>query len=681
MGLQVNQRVLKLAKQNALLQANRIRKDVGRRDIVSWGDIERRHGVAIPPYYKEKEFTYPTFSEWLMIWENSFESRLEKAVETPAKEILRIDKNVETFGALTLKPEQQSVYFAIYDWFFTKNKRAAYQDGLMGSGKTPTTLAIIAKAIKEGKVEPWRLHPFIILCPKILAEHWRRECEKMGLYKYVESGIILIIPKPDLTCAAGETYAHEEEDPYTGETRYVWEPMATPLLLVIDEAHEYINPEAICTKKVIACFQSKFFRHALFLSATPMEKVNDAYTFCMAARTTFMDMEVNENTFKQFAGLLDQTPERPNREAVKRLRQVLTNYFFSFPYVKPKYKAINVVQMVEFASDQDRIIYKTAYERYVEALRKSGQNTEWGRFQAFIALGVFIRTVERLRAWYLVERAVENYKSQTYATVIGTRYKETIAECVFNLVDKHGIDRDKISVVWGGRRQYKSDELLGKDQLQEVLERLRKGEIAELMNDDTLMKRVKLTIKYIQDGYEHTETEEQQAHRHNRLRELKLVGKQSDDARQGEIDKFQSGHSQILLFTLASGKLGLSFDRDKELLLPREGLFTPCYSGKEFQQVLGRLVRRMSISDAVQRICMMKGTVEEFHVAPILDEKLKCIAEITNRNFDVIDLLSQELPTATPSMKVRDVAQAAKDAEHDDTIVSDFHSDNEEDDE
>lgn len=69
------------------------------------------------------------------------------------------------------------------------------------------------------------------------------------------------------------------------------------------------------------------------------------------------------------------------------------------------------------------------------------------------------------------------------------------------------------------------------------------------------------------------------------------------------------------------------------------------------------------------------------HVAPILDEKLKCIAEITNRNFDIIDLLQRDNPMLATRVKIRSEEQASIDADNDDTIVADFVSKGNEDEE
>ena len=685
--MQSSPRILKEAKYQSALTANRIKNDYDRNRLSSWKDIERIHQITVPADYHSRPWNYESLSAFLFFWRNSFEARLAAATEGTKKTStnVKIDRDVETFGTFTLKPEQQGVFEALYKDLFVDDKQAVYQDGATGVGKTIVAGAIICRLFKEGVlIAPdiaWRLHPVIIICPKGVMEHWKRVLDDMGLAELVSRRKIYVISDAELITEFGDMFAREEEDPVTGNVTMVWNPVLTPLLCIVDEGHRFNNPDSIRTRKLLSLLKAPWRKHLLFMSATPMEKINDAYTFVLSCNTTFMDMKVTDSTFKYFAGLLDATPEKPNREAVKRLRSVLSEHIRSFPYVKPKFKAVNVVRLVDFKNTADKRIYDTAHERYIEACIKCGKNTMFGRFQKAVALLNFCKTAEPLRAWYYAHTAAKDYREGKQATAVFTRFKETITETAFQLIDTYGIPREHIAIVWGGKRQYKTEDLLSKEELDAILARSAAGEIQSLLMDKALLKRVKITLKYLQDQHEHDETAEEQAYRHERLRELKLLGKQSDGARQVEVDSYQDGTARILLATIDSGGIGLSFDRNKEHLLPRHGLFSPIYSGKMFQQALGRLVRTNSLSDALQEICLMAGTVEQYHVAPILDEKLKCIAEITNRSCDFTELLSNQLPVAPAATLLRDVEQAAKDAEEDNTIVSSFHSDNEADDE
>jgi len=674
---------LKEAKRQAVMTAMRMTTYYQRNMIRSWEDLERHFHITIGN--KTIPFNYTTFSTFRETWKNTVEQRLAASMEKRVEETkIRVDKDVTTFGSTTLFPEQEGCFKALRKSLFLERAiKAAYQDGYMGSGKSYIGGALIADLIFNQKIldNPMiglRPHPIMIFTPKGVAEHWKRVLEGFGLGELVSKRKIYVFSNGEFTTSIGDMFCHEEEDPITGESRLIWNPILSPHFAILDEGHNYIRPGSIRTRKVIQMFKTIPRPIVLFMSATPMEKVNDARTFVLAISDfEFNGVKITEDSFKYFAGLIDREPHKPNREAVKRLRNILSPYIFSIPYVKPKHKAINLVWPVNFLSPSHEKIYTEAHERYKEACRKSGKNTLWGRFEVFIELNNYRKTVEPLRAGHLAARAANNYHSGKLATAIGCAFKETVAETIFQLVDKYSVPRDHISLVWGGKRQYRTEDLLTRQEIDDIL---RTGGLESLIRNKPLLKRVRLTLRYFADQHEHDESAEQQAHRHSRLAELGLLGKQNDNARQIEIDKFQDGSSRICIFTLASGGVGLSFDRDKESLLPREGLFTPVYNGKEFQQVLGRLVRRASLSDAYQYICMMEDTVETQHVAPILDEKLKCIAEITNRNFDIVDLLARDVESKPT--RLRSEQEAAIDAEKDDTIVTDFvEKESEEDDE
>lgn len=676
----INTRALKEAQKQALLQSTQIKTSYSRNKLTSWTDIHKQFRFDVPAIYSKLPFTYANLSLFTRYWEQSYEARIKASLEETEVAKIKIDKAVSTFGTTTLFPEQQGCYKAILN-HYNQGGTAALQDGYTGSGKTYIGAAIIAeiKSVFNTPENMWRLHPVIICSPKGVCESWRRVLEAFGLGDLLRRRKIYVMSDSEFSTKAGEIFVKEHEDDITGEISIKWNPIMVPVLTIVDECHRYVNPKTYRSKCINALIEHK--AKILFMSATPMEKINDSFLFTKAINEVIplINQKITNDNFKFFASLLDNEPHKPNREAMKRLRKVLNPWIFSIPYVKPKYKAVNVVQLVDFRNENDHAIYHSAHERYLAACTKAGKNTAFGRFEAFIALQNYRKTVEPLRAWWIAARAAENYKAGNLATAVGTAYKETITNIAFELVDVYKIPREQISIVWGGKREYKPSDLLSKEELDNLI----KGGIDPfaLAKDKALKKRIVTTLRYLQDKEEHSETVEQQASRHNRLKELKLTGKQTDNVRQIEIDKFQSGESKIVLFTIASGGVGLSFDRYKESLLPREGIFTPVFSGKEFQQLLGRLVRRASIADAIQRICMMRNTVEEFHVAPILDEKLKCIAEITNRNFDIIDLLQQSSPA--DHIKVRDINQAAVDAEQDNTIVSDFVSeiDNEEEEE
>lgn len=670
----LSSKVLKEAKQQATFQANKILTAHKRSLFTNWGDIERLFSITIPDIWKSKEFNYANLSGFARWWMTSFESRLSAAIENRQEvKKINIEKDVSTFGEITLYPEQEGVYRAIYNAMFIERKvHAALNDGHTGAGKMVFSVAIIARLVKDGLMERpemfARMHPIIIFAPKVICEQWRRHLEAAGLGELVRKRKIYVVSDSIFSTEYGDTLCSLKENYITEDTYYEWNPLMVPWLCVIDECHRYARWSSKRFKKMLAMANSPIEHFMLFLSATPFEKVNDAALFTIACRTKFMDIDVREDTFKYFASLMDPiNPDKPNEEAIGRLRKTLSSNVFSIPYVKPKYKAINRVVLIDFYNERHKQIYDEAYKRLVEAREKSGQNTAFGQFERFIQLLAFNKTAEPLRAWYSAKLAAEDYFSGKRAPVLFSKYKETLAEQVFQLVDTYKIPREKIAIIWGGKREYRTDEMLTEAQIRELMAT---RDLGDLLQDRPLMKKIKLSLKYLQDREEHMETDEAQTYRHNRLKELRLLGKQSDNARQIEIDRFQDGEAVICCATIDSGGASLSLDKDKDFLLDRHGLFTPIYSGKQFKQALGRLIRRRSVADALQETLMLKGTTEEWHVAPILDGKLRSMAKFSPHVMDqMVGLLMAGAPVIPSPVKLRSVEEAALDAENDDTII------------
>ncbi len=633
-------------------------------------------------------WNYAQVSGFCIFWETSYEARLSASISNEGQKSNRIfiNKEVSTFGEITLHPEQEGCYRAMYDAMFVERRIvASLQDGHTGAGKTIIGGAMIARLVADGLLTRrdmlTRMHPIMVFAPTgVPVENWKRELERMGLGELVAKRKIFVVPDSIFQTEFGDSYCSIEEDYVTGETKMIWNPMMVPYYIIIDECHRYVRENAMRTKKMLALLTSDIEHYATFMSATPVEKVNDARLFAIACHTRFMDMEITVNSWKDFALTMDATPQYPNAAACKRLRSVFAGHIFSLPYVKPKFKAVNRVVIIDFLNAQHRKVYDTAHTRYIEACRKTGKNTEWGQLGVLVALNNFLKTAEPLRAWWIAETAARNFKEGRLATAVFCGYKETIAEVAFRLVDQYGIPRDKISIIWGGKREYKTQEMLSLEEFQ----RLQSDPdfMAEIGTNKVLRKRAMLTMKYMQDQLEHSESADEQAYRHEKLMELKLLGKQSVNARMIEVDNFQDGTTEICLATTATGGVNLSLDRSKEHLKPRMGLYTPPFSGKVYLQALGRLVRRQSLSDAEQLTAMLRGTVEEYHVAPILDEKLKSMAEFTGRTMEtIIDLLSNDIPIVEAPVHLRSVEEAIADAEKDDTLVSEHLMDDDDEDE
>lgn len=687
--LNVTPRVLAEARRQAVLLANRIKTYYTTDRIKSWTDIENQLKIEVPEIFKSQPFNWQTccsgHGSFCAYWTATFELRLNAALTTQDKPLAEVHKpkiiqQVSTFGVFTLKPEQEGTFRSIYNAFFPADKNkpylhAALQDGYPGAGKTPVAIAVIAQMIKDGVLNrpehALLFQPIMIFTPRTLVEHWRRHIEDFGLAEYLNKGLIAIFSQGTFTSDFGKTYCDFVEDTYTGEETLQWSRALIPLLCIYDESHGYNSVKSHRTQCMLALYRRSKITRFLHLSATPGEKINDMLLLTVQARKNLLGTFVDENSFKYFAQLITPRPDKPNREAMKKYRRIMVEagVIHSMPYVKPKYKAINILELFEFASPKDKEIYDRGVEHYLEACRKMGKNTAFGRFQRNVELAIFRRTVEPLRAPAMAQRAADNFHAGTYATAIGVEFKETITSVAFLLIDKYGLSRDDISVIWGGRKEFKKEDLIPKPELDRLF---RTMEIMKHVGDKAFMRRVKISVRYEQDQIEHNETFEEQADRHAKLRELKLLGNQSLNTRQIEIDNFQDNTTRVCLFTAATGGVGLSLDRSRPDQLVREGLFSLGLSGKVFKQLLGRLVRRNSISDAIQRICAMRNTVEHWFLAPLIDKKLKCIAELTSTDLELdIEELMRQQPAAK-DYAAASLAEALSRADEDNTIVADF---------
>ena len=99
-----------------------------------------------------------------------------------------------------------------------------------------------------------------------------------------------------------------------------------------------------------------------------------------------------------------------------------------------------------------------------------------------------------------------------------------------------------------------------------------------------------------------------------------IQGGQSAAERQQIIDDFQEDKIPILVINTAAGGTGLSL-HDINGKRPRVSLISPAFSAKDYMQVLGRIHRNGAKSDAVQKVMVAAGSIEE-RVIKIITSKL-----------------------------------------------------------
>jgi len=90
----------------------------------------------------------------------------------------------------------------------------------------------------------------------------------------------------------------------------------------------------------------------------------------------------------------------------------------------------------------------------------------------------------------------------------------------------------------------------------------------------------------------------------------KIVGGQSDKARQTDIDDFNSDTKRIMLVNLAAGSSGVSL-HDLNGKFPRHSMLVPSFSAINLLQALGRIARQGGKTKCTQKIVFSSGTIEE----------------------------------------------------------------------
>ena len=688
-AMPISARALNQAKDQALRTVGRAKVYWSVHPECTWKDLENNLGLSIPEQFRNGSEIIKSRSDldlWATWYKGSVEARLNaslastdipnafqaaKAEVAAAKDIT----NFTTFGEFTLLPEQQAAYDAIVrDFFVLKKHRAGMQDGRTGSGKTPLALALIHHVIHSGELDKgFYVYPIMIFCPVTLAEHWYRHIERAGLGKYI-GNTIQTIPYSALSATEGRIYIKENlvYDFASGKdvTVLEWSAGLVPYLAIFDECHR-LNNDSYQTKAILALLRTKNAPYSLWMSATPFVTVNNTRAFVIATKARLLDMTITEESFSRFAGLICEEPNKPNLAAAKRLRTLLGPFIYSMPKAKWPHKAINAVLLVDFRTDEDRALYDAAYAKYLEKCKLLGKNTDFGRFEQFVALGQFRKAVEPVRMDQVVDRCHKHIVDGKESPVIGCVYRDSVIRAVFRLIEL-GYKRSDISVIWGGREEIKTNLVLSDAEFNELFQKSLRGE--EFTKLD--VKRMTITLQFKEEKASYSEKKDEQTlARLARVAEFGLMGSQTPNQRQCEIDRFQSGESKICIFTLAAGGVGLSLDQSSPNLLPRVGYFTPTYSGPEFQQALGRLPRRMTLSDTYQFIVGMVGTIEETHVMPLIDKKLRCIAEITNSDYSLIDFHKAKVVELD---RVRSIEEAIRDSDDERTQLHEVGNESDE---
>lgn len=675
-------------------------------EIRTWADIKTKFG-ATPPGNTLPTATVSRFilDAWLDhdFVKNCIE-RAEAALARPAAETVKLkladpaDCYQFPNPAFRLWPEQHPAFEKLYDDLFVKNHRLVINNGDTGSGKTGIIIALCDKFIKDGRHLIPGLgiqfpRPILVLTVANALPQTRQKFIDFGLGDYLDS-IIFFASYTSLTSSEGQgIYVRSwvEEDPYGQEPPKhftEWIRSNTPCLLILDEAHALARVDSQRSRALLALKdaideQPLYNTRIATFSATLIERVRDIHVLTSLADLDFNGIRVTKDNFNQvFANpIANNRPDLPNAAATARVFSILTPRITEIPYVRWKYRAVNACTIYDFINDRDRQVYAEAWDEYVRICELMGKDAD--KSSRFTPLTVFRKKAEPLRAEQIVADMIDAVERRGKAAGCCTAFVGTIIKAVFILIDKYGYSPDDIAVVWGGRPNIQPEKILTEDDTRELMQRaLDTGEAL----DAKTIKLIKLNLLWQEDRLLFGDaTAADQDERYRRLKAMGLIGVQNLARRQDQIAKFMSGRARFIFYTLAAGGTGLSLEQRAGTGNPRELRGTPIYAGKEFTQGFGRFPRRNSESDTYQFCCLLRGTIEQTHVAKVLDMKLKSLAKFTSRKTalediltdnNIISLSSHEISKlAAVQTEVRSLEQAIVDAQDE---SSQLHADHDE---
>lgn len=617
--------------------------------LKSWAAV-RAQGVVVPTSYDALPFNYVTFQKLMFDMEfdavKTYRAEQEASVAPTAAPIASVKLKLGKFKPFTF--QQNAIDAAIDAMFTRKVTRSIMFDWPTGSGKTIGAIGMIRYMLDNGYFDK-KLTPYKVLyfCPKPVVIKVARMLEDAGIPR----GLVKLMSYSAISAGDGRTFYQEEEcvEYNTPVIKCRVHRMFAPVLIVYDECHalknwtsrrfrfsEGVNEIADHTETWPGTDNGIY---QIWMSATPIITVANARSFVLSTKASNGGLRIEKGNFMTFARTVTQgqDPFKPNAAAGKRLRERLKDYIFSAKNIRSKHKGVNQTLMLDFYKPEDVCIYNDAHVRYIEQCEKAGKiGGGEGARAKLIALLMFRMAAELLRVEQLADLAYGEWKAGKRFPVIGVAFQRTLQEIVMALIAR-GMPRDKISIIWGGKREIKQSDLLTQAQISDILVRASQGE--DITSRE--MSLLKFTIQEMEDRTMRNETPEEQALRKDKMRALHLF-KQTPTERQQNVDDFQEGITECCIFTLAAGGVGLDLDHQHDKTKPRVGYFTPVYTPEEFLQALGRCVRIATISDTYQYVCYLKGTVEEYHVAPNVDKKLGSLQNFLARDEAFVDLLSRD---------------------------------------
>ena len=683
----------KLAHKQLLYAANKLKGAWSFGQLKTFKDLYVHYGVDTKPYFESelnKPLTFQDVKDFLSDREIELSTSIWLRNNPPVIEsdvVLECIGNSQAKDTLSsvvkdlgLQPTQDKLNYdipllknekAFLFWFQKKackeglahvnelKHRAAYLVAAAGVGKTFIYFAWIARLkaanYHVGKtLTPW---PYVVVTKASVVEQTRRVAKEF--WGFTERDV-LIVGIDQLRSEFGKRFVKEKITIIDGESscKWIWNNNLYPIVIIWDEAHSLKNTGS--TQSKIGQSYNEIpddNTFQLFVSATPGTKVDEFKCFSVATRVPY-SFGINRNAplcndhWEDFAkniasnfGSSDVKPCDHSPAAIDRLMDYLKDYIIRVKGVRWQFHARNKIRIIDFETKEGKEYYDSAIERFEKEKAKyeasECMSASEIRFNILAQLTIFLKAAEsnpdRIA---LMAREMYHDVMEGYAVFAAVRYKVTICKLVTMLMDKFGVRRDQISLIWGGAPKGSKKQ---------------KAKLAITGNAD-LMEALKgrgLTLEALDlDSVETNDIQDYDP-------KYKL-GPQNQKQRQEEIDRYQRGESLYCFYTFRAGGVGLSlhhtdeqtkvkvrrkesgyaYEEDIPLIptRPRKGKIAPTWSAIELVQGVGRAPRLTSLSDTDQELLFFKGTVEE-RQARVVGCKLQCLTKVVKNHETWEDLI------------------------------------------
>ena len=675
--------------------------DLYRREPFDWEFLQRELSLSVIPTIK---LDYATLLGFLQGWVNAAPARQQKESLRLAEELALREKRTYTAidiklpNGLDFKPQQKKAIGALLEVLYNQNLNGALVP--LGTGKGKSWIAA-GLALWLQKHDPSKFCNFLGLFPPILiitkksvVLDFRDTLKKLGLESV---GLAVDVwSYNEVFSNKNRNFFKEEVVNIFGQDtkviRFNLPSQAAPRLIILDECQEIKKEKSKRTKYLDAFLQFPDIKW-VFTSATPAVTVWDTMFMTLAMRLNYGARPLTRETFPEFARTLTlgADPRSANAAALERWGAAIGDRFVKPPGDPQKVKALNKVKLFEITDPINQNMLKNAMKNYLESLERTGRSID-PQGQVMVAFMVMARAAELATVDTWVADTIEAHR-QGYAPVIAIRFVETLKELVMKLCDSEyfkskNLTQKKISLIWGGNREIKLEDLLPENRAAEIAVKMgmwildnpdeaRKPKAEDIGITKEEFSAFHKGIKYTSERIFREMTKDAFAMRNEKLREMKLHN-QNQNERHENVQAFLNGETEFCIYTLSSGGTGISLDHRYIHTKPRKVMSTMTYWAEEFAQALGRCVRITTLTDTTQEIYVPEGTILSDHMAPKLARKLKSVDAIGSSNVDLAGEL--EIAIRKRAAVVKLTADDLKATESTGVIETDDDDDDDDDD-